>query len=119
MVTGSPGFMYHLWPINRLIDVPRVNGALAMSRSMGDLSLKPWITCEPEIKTHTITSDDKFLIMASDGLWDVVSNKAAAKVAASYDDPQKAADALVALALAKKTYDNITVLVVAISCFGI
>lgn len=116
-MTGSPGFMYHLWPINRLIDVPRVNGALAMSRSMGDLSLKPWITCEPEIKTHTITNDDKFLIMATDGLWDVVSNKAAAKVASSYDDPQKAADALVALALAKKTYDNVTVLVVAISCF--
>ncbi|KAF1315118.1 putative protein phosphatase, partial [Globisporangium splendens] len=116
-VTGSPSFLYHLWPINKLIDVPRVNGALAMSRSIGDLSLKPWITCDPEITTHELTADDQFLIMATDGLWDVVSSKAAAKTAAAYDDPQQAADALVKLALARKTFDNITVVVVDISSY--
>lgn len=95
-----------------MIDVPRVNGALAMSRSIGDLSLKPFITCDPEITTHTITDDDHFLILASDGLWDVVSSKTAARIAASYKDPQQAADALVQLALQKHTYDNVTVVVV-------
>lgn len=117
-VTGSPSFMYHLWPINKLIDVPRVNGALAMSRSIGDLSLKRWITCDPEITTHALSEDDRFLIMATDGLWDVVSSRAAAKVAASHDDPQKAAEALVALALAKKTFDNITVVVVDVASYA-
>lgn len=117
-VTGSPGFLYYVWPINKLIDVPRVNGALAMSRSIGDLSLKPWITCDPEITTHELTSEDQFLIMATDGLWDVVSSKTAAKIASRFDDPQKAADALVALALAKKTFDNITVVVVDVSSYA-
>lgn len=116
-VTGSPSFLYHVWPINKLIDVPRVNGALAMSRSIGDLSLKPWITCDPEITTHTLSADDHFLIMATDGLWDVVSNKTAAKIAAGFDDPQQAADALVKHALARKTFDNVTVVVVDVKSF--
>lgn len=117
-VTGSPDFLYRVWPLNKMIDVPRVNGALAMSRSIGDLSLKPFITCDPEITTHTITSDDHFLILASDGLWDVVSSKTAARIAASYQDPQQAADALVQLALQKHTYDNVTVVVVDVEHFS-
>lgn len=107
-----------MWPINKLIDVPRVNGALAMSRSIGDLSLKPWITCDPEITTHRLTADDQFLVMATDGLWDVVSSKAAAKIAAGYDDAQQAADALVKHALARKTFDNVTVVVVDVTSYA-
>ncbi|TYZ68534.1 hypothetical protein PybrP1_000158 [[Pythium] brassicae (nom. inval.)] len=116
-VTGSPSFLYHVWPFNKLIDVPRVNGALAMSRSIGDLSLKPWITCDPEITTHRLTANDQFLVMATDGLWDVVSSKAAAKIAAGFDDAQQAADALVKHALARKTYDNVTVVVVDVTSY--
>lgn len=101
-----------------MIDVPRVNGALAMSRSIGDLSLKPFITCDPEVTTHTITDEDHFLILASDGLWDVVSSKTAARIAAAHTDPQQAADALVKLALQKHTYDNVTVVVVSVEHYS-
>ncbi|CAI5723407.1 hypothetical protein KXD40_000630 [Peronospora effusa] len=111
-VTGKPSFMYKVWPLKKLIDVPRVNGQLAVSRSIGDVSLKPYISCDPEVKTRVISKNDRFLILATDGLWDVVTSKAAAKLVARFKDPQKAADALVALALNKRTTDNVTALVV-------
>lgn len=42
---------------------------LAMSRSLGDLAVKPiGVTSEPEITEHAITAGDKFMIMASDGV---------------------------------------------------
>ena len=54
----------------------RVNGSLAISRAIGDPHMKEWIICEPEIRKLPLTSDCDFLIMASDGLWDKVCNKA-------------------------------------------
>nr|CAG4648646.1 EOG090X05SW [Polyphemus pediculus] len=33
----------------------------------------PYLTARPEITTHTLSSKDKFLIIASDGLWDLLS----------------------------------------------
>lgn len=53
----------------------RVQGVLAVSRAIGDVNLKPYVTCDPEITLHTITPDDQYIILASDGLWDVMSNE--------------------------------------------
>jgi hypothetical protein len=53
----------------------RVEGVLAVSRAIGDVNLKPYVTCDPEITTHALTPDDQYLILASDGLWDVMSNE--------------------------------------------
>ena len=52
--------------------VPRVQGVLAVSRGLGDIDLKEFITAEPDVSTHRITRDCEFVILASDGLWDVV-----------------------------------------------
>lgn len=117
-VTGYPSCFYSIWPINKLIDVPRVNGLLSMSRSIGDVGLKPWITCEPDITTHVLSAKtDKFLILATDGLWDVLSSRKVANIAYCYDDPQDVADALILEALRRKTHDNVTVLVVDLASF--
>ncbi|KAL2574456.1 hypothetical protein AAZV13_17G187900 [Glycine max] len=53
----------------------RVFGVLAMSRSIGDRYLKPWIIPEPEVTFVPRTKDDECLILASDGLWDVMTNE--------------------------------------------
>lgn len=58
----------------------RVEGLLAVSRSIGDASLKPYITAEPEICEYDIGKDDLFLIISSDGVWDVMDNEEAAHV---------------------------------------
>ncbi|KAJ6691825.1 PROTEIN PHOSPHATASE 2C 37 [Salix purpurea] len=62
-------------------DGPRILGVLAMSRAIGDNYLKPYVSCEPEVTTMDRTVEDDCLILASDGLWDVVSNETACGVA--------------------------------------
>ncbi|CAI9106850.1 OLC1v1006083C1 [Oldenlandia corymbosa var. corymbosa] len=62
-------------------DCPRVEGVLAMSRAIGDNYLKPYVSCEPEVTITERTAEDDCLILASDGLWDVISNETACGVA--------------------------------------
>ena len=62
-------------------DGARVLGVLAMSRAVGDNYLKPCVSCEPEVTITDRTDEDECLILASDGLWDVVSNETACAVA--------------------------------------
>ena len=47
----------------------RINGQLAISRSIGDLKYKPAVTSEPEIQSIRLAPVDQFLILASDGLY--------------------------------------------------
>lgn len=43
--------------------------------------MKPYVSCVPEVMVMERTADDDCLILASDGLWDVVSNDTACGVA--------------------------------------
>lgn len=47
----------------------------------GDNYLKPYVSCVPEVTVTDRTAEDECLILASDGLWDVVSNETACGVA--------------------------------------
>lgn len=58
----------------------RVQGTLAVSRGIGDAALKPYITSEPDIFEHEIDKNDLFLVIASDGIWDVLSNNDVADI---------------------------------------
>eukprot|EP00983_Pelagomonas_calceolata_P000094 2846-Pelagomonas_calceolata.AAC.2 len=55
----------------------RVGGVLAVSRAFGDKPLKRYVIATPDIREESLRDDDEFLILASDGLWDVISNQAA------------------------------------------
>jgi protein phosphatase 1L len=48
--------------------VPRVNGILAVARAFGNYNIRHVIKADPDIFQREITSDDDFLILASDGL---------------------------------------------------
>ncbi|KAK3165945.1 hypothetical protein QOZ80_1AG0039650 [Eleusine coracana subsp. coracana] len=61
-------------------DGARVLGVLAMSRAIGDGYLKPYVSSEPEVTVTERSDDDECLILASDGLWDVVTNEMACEV---------------------------------------
>ncbi|RHN66325.1 putative protein-serine/threonine phosphatase [Medicago truncatula] len=80
----------------------RVKGFITVSRAIGDAYLKrseftlresfpkleivpePFtrgvLSAEPEMHTRVLTDNDKFIIFASDGLWDFLSNKKAAEI---------------------------------------
>ncbi|KAK9154362.1 hypothetical protein Sjap_001842 [Stephania japonica] len=62
-------------------DGPRVQGVLATSRAIGDNYLKPYVSSEPEVTVTERTDYDECLILASDGLWDVISNDTACQIA--------------------------------------
>ncbi|KAJ9441502.1 hypothetical protein DIPPA_02954 [Diplonema papillatum] len=51
----------------------RVNGVLLVTRSIGDLPCKDVVTCTPDIHEYDLTDDDLFAVIASDGLWDVMT----------------------------------------------
>lgn len=59
----------------------RVLGVLAMSRALGDRYLKPYVIGQPEVTCTARSDDDECLILASDGLWDVLSNELVCNVA--------------------------------------
>ena len=50
---------------------------LAMSRSAGDLiASQVGVSSQPDVTIHDLTPIDKFLILASDGLWEFLPNQA-------------------------------------------
>jgi len=51
----------------------RVNGTMAVSRSIGDESMGSVLIPEPYVFEHTITEEDDFVVIATDGLWDVMT----------------------------------------------
>ncbi|KAJ1270117.1 hypothetical protein BS78_06G030300 [Paspalum vaginatum] len=120
---------------------PRVRGILAMSRALGDRLLRPEVIPEPEITITDRTAEDECLILASDGMWDVIPNEiacnvarhclqdgnpppvqsaaaapppAAIPVAAGEAEPRcyRAASLLARLAIGRETPDNISIVVI-------
>jgi protein phosphatase 1L len=93
------------------LDMPRVQGMLAMSRALGDVSLKPFVTPEPRIAEGILGRSDDLAVIASDGLWDALTSEEAIKIARTGADPATAADLLRETALERGSTDNITVIV--------
>eukprot|EP01122_Echinamoeba_exundans_P006450 TRINITY_DN1818_c0_g1_i3.p1 TRINITY_DN1818_c0_g1~~TRINITY_DN1818_c0_g1_i3.p1 ORF type:complete len:389 (+),score=105.80 TRINITY_DN1818_c0_g1_i3:822-1988(+) len=90
----------------------RVNGVLALSRALGDMELQPHVTYVPDVFFVDIREDDEFLIIACDGLWDVVTSEQAVKlVLQEGGDPIRSAAKLRDYAHALNSTDNISVIV--------
>ncbi|CAN6813144.1 unnamed protein product [Brassica oleracea] len=90
----------------------RVGGVLAMSRAFGNRMLKQFVIAEPEIQDLEIDHEAEFLVLASDGLWDVVPNEDAVSLTQSEEEPVTAARKLTDTAFARGSADNITCIVV-------
>jgi len=68
----------------------RIND-LSVSRAFGDKSSEKYVTCIPDLYTHQVTDNLQFIILACDGLWDVVSNQEAVDIVIEhcYDENNK------------------------------
>ncbi|XP_052306868.1 probable protein phosphatase 2C 11 [Populus trichocarpa] len=89
----------------------RVGGVLAVSRAFGDKLLKPYVVAEPEIQEEEIDGVE-FIIVASDGLWNVLTNKDAVALVQDITDAEAASRKLIQEAYARGSTDNITCVVV-------
>lgn len=108
----------------------RVSGVLAVTRALGDEELKDFVIGRPFTAKVAINSAVQFLIIACDGLWDVMDDQEAVDMvrhglAQPLEDPPsasgqpeaaaaavRAADQLVNHAIKEGSTDNITVMVV-------
>ncbi|EHA8589160.1 putative protein phosphatase 2C 74 [Cocos nucifera] len=95
----------------------RVQDSLAISRAIGDISMKEWIISEPEIKRLHLTLDCEFLIIASDGLWEKVTNQEAVDVVMRHKNSIKSCKELVDISSGRGCRDDITVMVVDLQSF--
>ncbi|RZC81631.1 hypothetical protein C5167_044195 [Papaver somniferum] len=69
---------------------------LAMSRALRDFCVKDFgVISVPEVTQRSITSKDQFIILATDGVWDVISNQEAVQIVSSTPDKRKAAKRIV------------------------
>lgn len=66
------------------VQLNRVNGNLALSRALGDFIFKKnesksaeeqIVTANPDIEIRDLTDDYEFIVLACDGIWDVMSNE--------------------------------------------
>ncbi|KMT02412.1 hypothetical protein BVRB_9g205230 [Beta vulgaris subsp. vulgaris] len=93
-------------------DVPRVDGQLAVARAFGDKSLKLHLSSEPYVDEMKIDDTTEFMILASDGLWKVMSNEEAVDSIKHIKDAQSAAKHLTEAAVTRKSKDDISCIVV-------
>jgi len=133
-----------------------IKGRLQPSRSIGDFHLKleefnkvpgkdekmirstftpPYLRADPQVISRDVVAEDRFVILATDGLWDGVSNEEAVKIvqeateqdrdpaesliyhalsaaATNAGCPRKLLDKLPAGPLRRRIHDDITVVVV-------
>lgn len=102
----------------------RVMGVLAVSRAIGDHCLRPFVIAQPEITILARKPDDELLLLASDGLWDVLTNQEACSLAkrclrrarqrgaTRQSAARIAATVLTRAAVDRGSRDNVTVVVV-------
>ena len=94
---------------------------LAMSRSFGDkVASSVGVISEPEIFETMLSSDDKFLVIASDGIWEFLPNDEVVEMIVPYyeqNNPEGACDHLIREAILHwreedEVIDDITILVI-------
>ncbi|KAJ8568640.1 hypothetical protein K7X08_028173 [Anisodus acutangulus] len=69
---------------------------LAMARAFGDFCLKEYgVISVPEFSHRILTDRDKFIVLASDGVWDVLSNEEVVEMVSSAPTRASAARILV------------------------
>ncbi len=57
-----------------------LGGQIAITRTLGDLAVKdaiPGLIPDPDTSTHFLQPDDYFVVICSDGVWDVFSSEEA------------------------------------------
>jgi serine/threonine protein phosphatase PrpC len=96
-IVASGGRVFE-WGVPRVwmkdVDMP----GLAMSRSLGDIAAETvGVFAEPELAEVILGKNDKFIIWATDGVWEFISSQEAVNIVSEYLDksPIEACGALV------------------------
>lgn len=70
------------------------------------------VSSDPDQKSVVLDNRHQFLIIACDGLWDVVSDKEAVRAVGHLQDPSLMSTTLVRMAIDRGSTDNVSVVVI-------
>jgi len=91
----------------------RVNGILAVSRSIGDFYMQRWVLCSPSSFKYTLPPhEDTLISICCDGVWDELSDHQACNIALMQKDLHKASTILRDYAYFLGSADNISVMLI-------
>jgi protein phosphatase 2C family protein 2/3 len=80
---SNPGEQQRIFSAGGWVEFNRVNGNLALSRALGDFTFKrnrakkpeeQIVTAFPELSVYDVSTELEFLVIACDGIWDVLTN---------------------------------------------
>ena len=91
----------------------RVCGELMLSRAFGDWEYKPYgVICLPHVTKIEINDKCKYVILASDGIWDVLDDLDVYKFSLTAENSQTLCNDIIQNALDRETKDNLSCFVV-------
>lgn len=95
--------------------IASVFGSLALSRAIGDINYQSsGVIATPHTGIHFLRSNDVSLVLASDGVFEQMTNEEVAKIARSNRDAKSISKSIVKAALDSGSNDNLTALVIKI-----
>ncbi len=87
----------------------RVYGQLMLTRAFGDSGLKKYgVIGTPHVNRVEINYTDKYCVIASDGVWDVLSDEEVSKLSLECKNAKEFCDLIVQKSVDKKAMDNIS-----------
>ena len=93
----------------------RVMGQLVLSRSLGDLYCKKYgVSNIPDISINKLDKNVKYIIVASDGVWDVVKDNELLQLSKNKKNAEGFCKDLVKLSIDKDTKDNVSCIVISV-----
>ncbi len=83
--TRAFGDFRYKWPLRDLKNVVNLwDTAYAHSIIPMNYYTPPYLSNIPEVTKHTLTKNDRFLVIASDGLWDMLDNQQVVQLVGEY-----------------------------------
>lgn len=95
----------------------RVNGTIGVTRSIGDLNLKKYLSSKPDSTRYQINDHDKWLVLCCDGIWShVESSRIGQLIAENYkkepNSQQIISKLIVTEAIMEGSSDNLSIIVI-------
>ena len=96
-----------------LIANGRLNGKLEVTRGFGDFAMKSkGLTCEPFINKIVLNESDKFVVLCTDGVWDVVNEEDLFYLTINVEDTEQIARDILNHAMKNGSKDNLSCIVI-------
>ena len=114
MKPEDPKEIQRIKNLGGMIKDNRVMGILALTRAFGDYDIKPYVSNVPKVYGPIKINKQTVVVLATDGLWDTVSNKDVENVVKQHKHHKKGykgiCEYLTKMSLKRGSEDNVTVM---------